>query len=237
MHKVGDGQRMKHSDKYAAAKSWNASIQIVRVEWLLECLKQWDHVNESLFLLDEKRQEEDDIPTGDEEDDVDTADEMEVEEPKEKNESESDPKAQLKVTENEGELDDHHDNSLQIASKDTSKDSHTSAARHDPSESSIETSQHQSDPTPSSLCLNKESIYTESNQPTPQEVDAMRALFDDQPLNQPAAKPKRLTEETSTSSKRQELEKPRLFLYSGGTIDPDLRDTIIRLGGNYLETQ
>ena len=107
---------MKYSDKYAAAKSWNASIQIVRAEWLLECLKQWDHVDESLFLLDEKKQEEDDIPTGDEEDDVDTADEMEVEheEPKEKNESESNLQDLLKVTKNEGESDDHQNDSLQI---------------------------------------------------------------------------------------------------------------------------
>ena len=75
---------MRESDKYAAAKTWEASIQIVRVEWLLECLKRWEKVDEKDYrLADGVGDEEDNISTGDEEDEIETADEDEKESEKE----------------------------------------------------------------------------------------------------------------------------------------------------------
>ena len=271
---------MKESDKYAAAKTWEASIQIVKVEWLLECLKRWEKVDEKDYrLVDGTGDEEDNISTGDEEDEIETADEEE--------------------NENKDE-----DEKMEVEEEKEKKESNV-----DGSES------------------RSESVELEGDQPTMQEMDAMRALFDDQPfdqieppqkrsLHQSPPKAKRIEKEEEEKEERemerevkekerevkekereerendhekkesesesksqsdldskpnQELQsqsqsqsqsdsisesksevnpdpqsaslsnpptdKPRYFLYSGGTLDPDLRDAILRLGGNYIETQ
>lgn len=261
---------MKESDKYAAAKTWEASIQIVKVEWLLECLKRWEKVNEKDYrLVDGTGDEEDNISTGDEEDEIETADEEE-------------------------NKDENEDEKMEVEEEKEKKESNV-----DGSES------------------RSESVELEGDQPTMQEMDAMRALFDDQPfdqieppqkrsLQQSPPKAKRIEKEEEEKEERemerekekereerendhekkeseikpksesnldskpnQELQsqfqsqsdsiseskseanpdpqsapvsnpptdKPRYFLYSGGTLDPDLRDAILRLGGNYIETQ
>lgn len=263
---------MKESDKYAAAKTWEASIQIVKVEWLLECLKRWEKVNEKDYrLVDGTGDEEDNISTGDEEDEIETADEEENE-----------------------NKDENEDEKMEVEEEKEKKESNV-----DGSES------------------RSESVELEGDQPTMQEMDAMRALFDDQPfdqieppqkrsLQQSPPKAKRIEKEEEEKEERemerekekereerendhekkeseikpksesnldskpnQELQsqfqsqsdsiseskseanpdsqsapvsnpptdKPRYFLYSGGTLDPDLRDAILRLGGNYIETQ
>ena len=261
---------MKESDKYAAAKTWEASIQIVKVEWLLECLKRWEKVDEKDYrLVDGTGDEEDNISTGDEEDEIETADEEENE-----------------------NKDENEDEKMEVEEEKEKKESNV-----DGSES------------------RSESVELEGDQPTMQEMDAMRALFDDQPfdqieppqkrsLQQSPPKAKRIEKEEEEKEERemerekekerevrendhekkeseikpksesnldskpnQELQsqsqsdsisesksetnpdpqsapvsnpptdKPRYFLYSGGTLDPDLRDAILRLGGNYIETQ
>ena len=71
------------------------------------------------------------------------------------------------------------------------------------------------------------------------------------PKSQPQSKPNHESQSDSNSQSKPEtkpdsesappsdspIAKPRYFLYSGGTLDPDLRDAILHLGGNYLETQ
>lgn len=56
------------SDKYHAAALWKGSLKIVRVEWLLACLRQWKRVNEDEYSLNGSCQ--DDILTGDEDESV-----------------------------------------------------------------------------------------------------------------------------------------------------------------------
>lgn len=73
------------SDKYRATTTWKTSIHVVRAEWLLECIKKWERVDEKDFVLREEKGQvnEDDVSTGDEdneevnEDDISTEDEDE----------------------------------------------------------------------------------------------------------------------------------------------------------------
>ena len=87
----------ERSDKYQAVKSWGVNIHVVKCEWLFECMKRWERVDEAEYVLgeEEKMEEEkkvdvneDSISTGDEEDEeekgvnedsISTGDEEEIE--------------------------------------------------------------------------------------------------------------------------------------------------------------
>ena len=53
------------SDKVVAAREWGDAIHVVRVEWLLACVREWRRVSEQEFEV--KDVNEDDVETGDDE--------------------------------------------------------------------------------------------------------------------------------------------------------------------------
>lgn len=53
------------SDKVVAAREWGDAIHVVRVEWLLACVREWRRVSEKEFEV--KDVNEDDVETGDDE--------------------------------------------------------------------------------------------------------------------------------------------------------------------------
>ena len=102
LRRIGEGAvALSCSEKLQAARLWDRSVCVVRAEWLLECLRQWRHVEEEPYLwknseegekhgmeiereyedegrrVDQENQpvKEDDIETGDEEDNIETGDE------------------------------------------------------------------------------------------------------------------------------------------------------------------
>ena len=96
----------EQSAKYQAVKSWGVNIHVVKCEWLFECMKRWERVDEAEYMLgeekkmeEEKKEEvnEDSISTGDEEeeeekgvneDSISTGDEEEEKEEEKKEEKE-----------------------------------------------------------------------------------------------------------------------------------------------------
>ena len=58
------------SDKLRAARSWGGRVWVLRAEWLLACLREWQRVDENAYRLDEKKAAsglQDDVSTADEE--------------------------------------------------------------------------------------------------------------------------------------------------------------------------
>ena len=53
------------SDKVVAAREWGDAIHVVRVEWLLACVREWRRVSEKEFEVQDVN--EDDVETGDDE--------------------------------------------------------------------------------------------------------------------------------------------------------------------------
>ena len=56
------------SDKLRAARSWGGRVWVLRAEWLLACLREWQRVDENAYRLDEKKAAsglQDDVSTAD----------------------------------------------------------------------------------------------------------------------------------------------------------------------------
>ena len=76
----------ERSDKYQAVKSWGVNIHVVKCEWLFECMKRWERVDEAEYLLGEEEKMEEEKKVDVNEDSISTGDEEEDEEEKGVNE-------------------------------------------------------------------------------------------------------------------------------------------------------
>ena len=76
----------ERSDKYQAVKSWGVNIHVVKCEWLFECMKRWERVDEAEYLLGEEEKMEEEKKVDVNEDSISTGDEDEDEEEKGVNE-------------------------------------------------------------------------------------------------------------------------------------------------------
>ena len=76
----------ERSDKYQAVKSWGVNIHVVKCEWLFECMKRWERVDEAEYVLGEEEKMEEEKKVDVNEDSISTGDEEEDEEEKRVNE-------------------------------------------------------------------------------------------------------------------------------------------------------
>ena len=76
----------EQSAKYQAVKSWGVNIHVVKCEWLFECMRRWERVDEAEYMLGEEKKMEEEKKEEVNEDSISTGDEEEEEEEKEVNE-------------------------------------------------------------------------------------------------------------------------------------------------------
>ena len=139
----------EQSAKYQAVKSWGVNIHVVKCEWLFECMKRWERVDEAEYMLGEEKKMEEEKKEEVNEDSISTGDEEEKEEEKK---------------EEEEEKEEEENNQMKEEKEEEKEEEKVEEEKEEEKEEKEEKNQMEEEKDPSNLSLNLQNnpIYTES---------------------------------------------------------------------------